>query len=438
MFKRCTGERANERVATLATRYGQPRRGRAVCHGRAKQQRATPGREPRRTGPPRAAAQACYEQAVQSRREQPRCKQPRCALQATPGPQAAPWPRRKGRARIERAQAGALAANRAEVAGEHATPASRGPRVGRPGRALDEPRQGHAPRRGRHGRAPGRDGTGRRAGSPRPCQPSSGRAPEARRPELQAAGREDGEEGTGEPGADREQGREGTRAGAHHAGMTMPCREEGGWDPASQARAAGRASAPGPTASEHATSGRVADASRVRAQAAAPRQEGEPHEQGGSRPPRRDGEEGKGKGEGKGRGFTSTDADELRASSKSTAWLLLARRRARERPGNEQERERKSFPSDVDDVGAAATVARACGWLGTPGRTARRAQRAGARASGVAARVGWATTAKPARERENFGFILFSFSSNSPNQYILNEDQANTHKGKKNAGFGMM
>jgi hypothetical protein len=106
-------------LGTLAvnrtTRYGQPRRGRAACHGRAKQQRAAPGREPRRTGPPRAAAQACCEQAVQSRREQP-C----CALRAAPG----------------------------------------------------EPRQGRAPRRGRHGRAPSGDGMGRCAGrrEGRPCR----------------------------------------------------------------------------------------------------------------------------------------------------------------------------------------------------------------------------------------------------------------------------
>jgi hypothetical protein len=119
-----------------AARYGQPRRGRAACHGRAKQRRAVPGREPRRTGPPRAVAQACCEQDEQSRREQPRCEQP-CTARCEPL-------RGRGRAR-------------------HTGRAT--PHEGRPGRALGEPGQGRAPREerprrglghaawGRHGRA---------------------------------------------------------------------------------------------------------------------------------------------------------------------------------------------------------------------------------------------------------------------------------------------
>ena len=43
------------------------------------------------------------------------------------------------------------------------------------------------------------------------------------------------------------------------------------------------------------------------------------------------------------------------------------------------------------------------------------------------------------RERESFGFILFFFSSNSPNQYIYSTKTKRIHtREKKNAGFGMM
>jgi hypothetical protein len=144
------GERANERVATLAARYavlgtlavnraaryGQPCRGRAACHGRAKQRRAAPGREPRCTGPPRAAAQACSEQAV-------------------------------------RRDTDAMAACQA---GTVRNAARGGERVGRAGARA------------------------RRAGSPWPRQPSSSRAPEARRPSSRPWAARTGRGRTGEPG----------------------------------------------------------------------------------------------------------------------------------------------------------------------------------------------------------------------------------------------
>jgi hypothetical protein len=145
-----------------AVRYRQPRRGRDACPGRVKQQRATPGREPRRTGPPRAAAQACCEQAVQGRCEQPRCEQLCRALRATPGRHAgaeAPCVRSRGPHR---------AASSERAAGAK-KPRALGAEPGTPRRAL--PRAGHVSSRGRATRA-GRAGRG--------YAPRRGRAPESR------------------------------------------------------------------------------------------------------------------------------------------------------------------------------------------------------------------------------------------------------------------
>jgi hypothetical protein len=100
-FKRCTGERANGRVASRALRRAGDSGREPRCALRA----ATPGRELRRTGPPRAAAQACCEQAVQGRREQPRCEQPRCALRAAPVQRAGTPRRARGGAALRCAQA---------------------------------------------------------------------------------------------------------------------------------------------------------------------------------------------------------------------------------------------------------------------------------------------------------------------------------------------
>jgi hypothetical protein len=157
-----------------AARYGQPRQGRAACHGRAKQQRAAPGREPRRTGLPRAAAQACCE--PRWGREQRHGRAGRGG-RGSGRRRRAPWPRT-----VPRPRAG--------------TPrrASRGPREGRPRRALGEPRQG---------RVPCGDGAPRGVATAAPAElrPRTRGTPA----ELQATGRGDEEEGKGEPGADREQ-----------------------------------------------------------------------------------------------------------------------------------------------------------------------------------------------------------------------------------------
>jgi hypothetical protein len=137
-FKRCTGERANKRVASRALR-------RAGDAGR----------------------------------------EPRCALRAaTPVPSYVPRTRQaaEGRARQGAATHGATASGSAGVlrAGRAEPPRAATPRAaalrtasrvgratpdeGRPGRAPGEPRQGRAPRRGHNGRAPSGDGTGHRAG----------------------------------------------------------------------------------------------------------------------------------------------------------------------------------------------------------------------------------------------------------------------------------
>jgi hypothetical protein len=117
-FKRCTGERANERVASRTL----CRAGDSGREPRCALRVATPSREPRRTGPPRAAAQACFEQAVQSHREQPHCEQPRCTLRAAPGQQAGTPRRARGGAALHASQQGRAGGSgpRRAVSSEHA------------------------------------------------------------------------------------------------------------------------------------------------------------------------------------------------------------------------------------------------------------------------------------------------------------------------------
>jgi hypothetical protein len=160
-FKRCTGERANERVASRTLR--------------------------------RAGDIGC---------------EPRCALWATtPGPSCVPRTRQAAEGRAGQGatthgattsgSAGVLRAGRAKPpraatlrATVHcALRAAPGSRAGTPHRASHAARGAPWTRAGRAGprpratrRAPAPGARARRVGSPRPRQPSSGRAPEARRP----------------------------------------------------------------------------------------------------------------------------------------------------------------------------------------------------------------------------------------------------------------
>jgi hypothetical protein len=155
-FKRCTGERANERVASRTLRragdFGREPR----CALRA----ATPGREPRHTGPPRAATHACYEQAVQGRREQPCCEQPRCALRAAPGQRAGMPRHARGGAALRASQQGRAGGRgprrgceetaHAGRAGHAESRAHEQPRAGCRADRAGQPRAGYA-RRPREG-----------------------------------------------------------------------------------------------------------------------------------------------------------------------------------------------------------------------------------------------------------------------------------------------
>jgi hypothetical protein len=78
-----------------------------------------------------------------------------------------------------------------------------------------------------------------------------------------------------------------------------------------------------------------------------------------------------------------------RAPSRQHGFFLRGVERGKILGKSRGERESR-FPLGLDDVGAAAAAARARGWLGMPGRTAWWARRAGAKASGAAARAGWA------------------------------------------------
>ena len=302
------------------------------------------------------------------------------------------------------------------------------PRRAIAGRLREQAASGAAASRP-HGRATSRgEGRGRaapgagacRAGSPRPRQPSSGRAPEARRPSSRPRAAGTGRGGDGRAGADRERARH-----------TRPRRgrEQG-------ARASHRATA----------GGRAARARGGRGHRAATEK----------------------RGRERGRGFTSTDADELRASSKSAARLLLARRRAGENLGKEQGRERKPFPLGFGRRGCGScddSCARAVGnarvhcpvgparrGKGERGRGKSRLGRAkGARAAGPRAllgrgdghpagprqeggegekkaRLGRAQGNRPKREGKGFPIYFSYFSHNSSLECMIHKPSQSNNK----------
>jgi hypothetical protein len=187
-FKRCTGERASERVATLAARYATPGTLAANRAARAADSNAGQG------ATTHGATASGSAGVLQAGRAEP--------LRAAPGLRAVPWPHWQRRAGIGQARrAGSrgrvrAGGRRGQAPWPRAVPM---PRAGTPHRASRRPREG------RHGRAPGGDGTGVLRGV-------ATAAPAELRPrirgtltELQAAGRGDRLEEAGEPGADREQ-----------------------------------------------------------------------------------------------------------------------------------------------------------------------------------------------------------------------------------------